>query len=390
MLTRVQISNINAIDYCDINFQKGKYKYLENMIYGEKLVNPIAFYGSNGSGKSSFMKAIFHVLRLMLCEPQKASPFVVNRFNVDKYITALAKTHAANSQAPLTKQEFTDSLDSITSFVRLFFEINSHEYVYHIETSYVSSCIIREYLLANKTHVFERSRDSYRYSQKEISISESLYPTLRKLAADNHEDEHISAAFAFLSGMGYIDAVKHNSYFRDSVERDYRDIMVEKSSTVKSILSQYQEFPAYNFISRLSDDGRKEYRIEMETSNGSLSLPYHYMSSGMLNQSVLLSTLLSLPQNSVLFIDEIEDALHPITILDFIKVAKERDIQLIFSSHNTYLLQKLRPDQIIFANWKDGYSTYKKLSDIYPNIREINNIEKMYFSNMFDEEIKNG
>ena len=179
-------------------------------------------------------------------------------------------------------------------------------------------------------------------------------------------------------------------FFRDSVERDYRDIMVEKSATVKSILSQYREFPMYSFTSRVNDEGRKEYRIELETSNGSLTLPYQIMSSGMLNQSVLLSTLLSLSQNSVLFVDEIEDALHPITILDFIKVAQERNVQLIFSSHNTYLLQKLRPDQIFFANWKDGYSTYKKLSDIYPNIREINNIEKMYFSNMFDEDIKNG
>ena len=119
-------------------------------------------------------------------------------------------------------------------------------------------------------------------------------------------------------------------------------------------------------------------------------MPYQFMSNGMYNQSVLLSVLLSLPENGVLIIDEIEDALHPITILDFIRVAQEKNIQLIFSSHNTYLLQKLRPDQIIFANWKNGYSTYKKLSDIYPNIREINNIEKMYFSNMFDEEIKNG
>ena len=42
MLTRVQISNINAIDFCDIDFQKGKYKYLENMIYQDKLVNNIA------------------------------------------------------------------------------------------------------------------------------------------------------------------------------------------------------------------------------------------------------------------------------------------------------------------------------------------------------------
>lgn len=386
MLTKVQISNVNAIDYCSIDFQKGKYKYLENMIYGDKLVNPVAFYGSNGSGKSSFLKAIFQVLKLMLCEPQKASPFVVNRFNVDTHVKILAQT----SPELLTKQEFTDSLDSITSFVKLFFEINTVEYVYYIETSFSTGCIVKEYLSANKADIFARNNNSYHFNQKESSISESLYPTLRKLAADNQENEHITTAFKFLSGMGYVDAVKHSVFFRDSVERDYRDIMVEKSATVKSILSQYREFPMYSFTSRVNDEGRKEYRIELETSNGSLTLPYQIMSSGMLNQSVLLSTLLSLSQNSVLFVDEIEDALHPITIMDFIKVAQERNVQLIFSSHNTYLLQKLRPDQIFFANWKDGYSTYKKLSDIYPNIREINNIEKMYFSNMFDEDIKNG
>ena len=48
----------------------------------------------------------------------------------------------------------------------------------------------------------------------------------------------------------------------------------------------------------------------------------------------------------------------------------------------------LRPDQIFFANWRNGFSNYKKLSDIYPNIREVNNIEKMYLSNVFDEDIK--
>ena len=85
---------------------------------------------------------------------------------------------------------------------------------------------------------------------------------------------------------------------------------------------------------------------------------------------------------------EIEDALHPLTIVDFLKVARERNIQLIFSSHNTYILQLLRPDQIFFANWKEGYSSYKRLSEIYPNIREINNIEKMYLSHLFDEDIK--
>lgn len=384
MLTRVQISNINAIDFCDIDFQKGKYKYLENMIYKDKLLNPIAFYGSNGSGKSSFFEAILHVLRLLIFEPQKISPFRTNRFNIANQFKQIRE----NDNTPLTDKLVDETLDSIKSFVKFFFEISNNNYEYYIETS-LQGCITKEYLLVNDTVLFDRGIDSYVYGDKQTNIVESLYPSLRKIAVDNHEDEYVTVAFNFLSGMGYIDAAKQRCYFKDAVERNYLDIIVEKSNIVKEILSQYQEFPSYNFVSRLTDEGNKEYQIQLETEEGYLTMPYQMMSTGMLNQSVLLSVLLSLPENGVLFVDEIEDALHPITIIDFIKVAQQKNIQLIFTSHNTYLLQKLRPDQIIFANWKNGYSTYKKLSEIYPNIREINNIEKMYFSNMFDEGIKN-
>lgn len=385
MLTKVQISNINAIDYCDIDFQKGKYKYLENMIYQNELVNPIAFYGSNGSGKSSFFEAILSVLKLIILEPQKVSPFRTNRFNIAEEFEKIKE----NTGAVITDELVDETLDSIKSFVKLFFEISNNKYEYYVETS-LQGCITKEYLLVNALLLFDRDVDSYVYNDKKTNIVESLYPTLRKIAIDNHEDEYITTAFDFLSNMGYIDAAKQRCYFKDAVERSNFDIMVEKSTMVKEILSQYQEFPSYNFVSRITDEGKKEYQIQLETDKGYLSMPYQFMSTGMLNQSVLLSVLLSLPKHGVLFIDEIEDALHPITITDFIKVAQQRDIQLIFTSHNTYLLQKLRPDQIIFANWKNGYSTYKKLSDIYPNIREVNNIEKMYFSNMFEEGIKNG
>ena len=65
-------------------------------------------------------------------------------------------------------------------------------------------------------------------------------------------------------------------------------------------------------------------------------------------------------------------------------------MQLVFSSHNTFILQMLRPDQIYFAKWEKGFSSFSRLSKIYPNIREINNIEKMYLSSVFDNAINNG
>ena len=384
MLTRVQIKNVNAIDYCDIDFQKSKYKYLDNMIYEDKLVNPIAFYGSNGSGKSSFFKAISHLIKLMIYEPRTFSPFTANNLNIDNYIKKLKEKYEENEELPKSV------LDPINSFVKLFFEINGNEYEYHIETS-LQSNIAKEYLIVNGFLVFTRDKESYSYRGKHLKASASLYPALRKIAADNQDDENISTAFDFLCSMGSIDAVKRNCYFKDAVEKDFRDLIADKSTEIKDILSKYQDFPSYSFLSKITNEGNKEYYIQLDLDDGTfLSMPHQFMSSGMFHQSMLLSVLLSLPSNGVLFVDEIEDALHPLTILDFIKVAQQRNVQLIFSSHNTYLLQKLRPDQIFFANWKNGYSSYKKLSDIYPNIREINNIEKMYFANMFDEEIKNG
>jgi hypothetical protein len=50
-------------------------------------------------------------------------------------------------------------------------------------------------------------------------------------------------------------------------------------------------------------------------------------------------------------------------------------------------MQEFRPDQIYFSRWKNGDSYYCRLSNIYDNIREINNIEKMYLSNTFEEAI---
>ena len=385
MLTRVQIKNINAIDYCDIDFQKGKYKYLENMIYQDKLVNPVAFYGTNGSGKSSFLEAIVSMISLMFSEPKNFSSFIPNHLNIKNHFETLSKEW----QKEPTEEIVHKSVEQIKSSIKIFFEIADTLYEYFIETS-LSGYIAKEFLNANGKLIFERNKTTYYYDDKTVEISESLYPTLRRLSMDHQEDEFVIQAFEFLSNIGYIDATKHTCILKSGIEKDYRDLIVEKSSIVKNILAEYKEFPLYNFISQPNNDGKKDYFVQLDVGNDSLTMPYQYMSSGMLNQSVLLSTLLCLPSNSALFVDEIEDALHPLTIVDFIQVAQKRNIQLIFSSHNTYLLQKLRPDQIFFANWKNGYSTYKKLSDIYPNIREVNNIEKMYFSNMFDEDIKNG
>lgn len=170
------------------------------------------------------------------------------------------------------------------------------------------------------------------------------------------------------------------------------DLLASHSSEVKDILKQYKDFPAYSIE---KDDAvmpnglvSQQYNVVFEDNGFKGKIPFRMVSTGMQNQSVLLSVLLSMPKSSVLFIDDADIALHPSALNGFLDTIRHRDIQVIMTLHNTNAMQSLRPDQIFFAYWSKGFSTCRRLSKIYPNIREINNIEKMYLSSAFDSEIK--
>lgn len=375
MITGIEIVNFRAIDHIRVDFEKSKYKYLEDNIFNEKLVNPIALYGTNGSGKSSFLNAIAEVINLLVQDSDKLKPFFPNAVNLEHYV-----------EKNENKSE-KDYYNTLKSSIKIFFDLKNESYEYFIQTS-ASGYITNEYLKYNKEQIFSRKKSSSSFLGEQKDLEVSLYPYLRNLANnDSIKNRQIKKAYEYLSSIAFVDS--HNKlYSKTTIEKNHLDLMVEKSASVKEILKKYNEFPLYNITSINDPLGKKQYWVSIEKKDGEIMLPLSLISNGMLNTSMLLSIVLSLPDEATLIIDEIEDALHPLTILDFFKVIKEKKIQLIFSSHNTFILQKLRPDQIFFANWSDGYSDFKKLSDIYPNIREINNIEKMYLSRTFDEDIK--
>ncbi len=376
MLTKVEIKNINSIVEATIDFTKCKYQYKDNMVYNNKVVSPVAFYGTNGSGKSSFLTAISQLITLLTSEPTQIHPFIPH-FRSEK--VEEVKEHEG-------KEQKVNMITEETSSIRLFFELNKDLFEYFIETS-IQGFINNEILIKNSEELFKREKDNYYYQGKSIEVVSKMFPTLRALDIDKN-DESIHLCYDYLSNIGFFDAAKRQFQLKIAQQKSYYDIIVEKSNETKEILSKYKEFPLYDVHSSMNELGEKQIVAIINHNSGELVLPWSLVSSGMKNQSMLLSAVLSIPENGVLVVDELDDALHPITILDFISAVKEKNIQLIFSSHNTFILQSLRPDQIFFANWENGFSKYKRLSEIYPNIREINNIEKMYLSNLFEEDIK--
>ena len=369
MLTKIEIKNVKSIKNISIDLSKAKYQYLDEMIFNEKNVNPISIYGKNGSGKSSILLAICFALNLLIEDKDKLTAFTPNTF-------ILFNDYLIKKNKSVTT----------SSFVKLYFILDEKEYEYLIETSL--DWIIKEYLKVKNKKIFERNQKLIFINEKEIQIDKTFYPALRKLSNDiSDENDLIVKAFNFLSNISFLDPANKVYMCNCFNNKLTSDIIVEKSTEVKNIMKKYSDFPLYEIKSQIDQiSGKKRYYYCYEFSP-EINLPIENLSSGMFKNSLLLTTLLSLPKNGVLMVDELEHALHPSAILDFLKIVKEKNIQLIFSSHNTFILQHLRPDQVFFAYWKDGESTYKKLSDIYPNIRLVNNIEKMYLSILFDEEI---
>lgn len=379
MLTNIKIVNINSIGTCEIDFSKDKYKYLEDNLLGD-YVNPIALYGHNGSGKTSLLKAIGQFISLLINPVDNLDPFIVNQFSLNKYVN--------------DEKNGIQNISDITGSIELHFTLNNIKYEYYISTSRLRR-IEKEYLKSDVT-IFSRDVTSETFmgkTQKFSDLRSLLVPSIRYLAAEKINNNDIQNVYKFLISFTFIDLpYQHAGAFVTSKlfnNMSRADLIVSKSEEVKKILMDYKEFPIYSVLKKESHDVSVPagYYIKYDGIDG--EIPFDLISAGMLNQSTILSILVSLPDDSVLFVNELEQSLHPSAIMSFLKVIKKKKIQLVFSSHNTYILQSMRPDQIYFANWKNCSSSYSRLSRIYPNIREINNIEKMYLSSLFDEAIKN-
>ena len=369
MLKKIKIKNYFSIyDEVTIDLTKDNYKYKKEIIF-QDLVNPLVIYVLNGSGKTTLLKAIYSVSRLMYqsisSEDLAFFPNVLDNNNFEK--------------------NTIDSISEITFY--LFINNTNYEYhitidtLYGINFEYLKNSDTDEALFARKLNKFYNSNNH----KEELAetLEGAFYPALRYIGKEAKNKE-ITDVFNFFNNIVYIDS--HGEVFGDLIEKTkIMDLIIQYSPKIKKIIKNYGNFPVYDVIQEEDKEKlSKSSYIQMEGSKE--RLPYILASDGIKTHNRLLATILAMPQNSLLLVDELEHNLHPLIAQKIIKQMNQYSIQMLFTSHNTNLLQQLRPDQIIFAQWKNNESKYQKLSKIYPNIREINNIEKMYFGGLFDED----
>ena len=141
MIKRITIKNINSIDNSTIDFVKGRYDYHSDMVYKDTLVSPVAMYGYNGTGKSSFVNALFTFSSLLLDDVDKQKNFFVNYNTINKMF---------DNNENIDIKRFEVRKKYLSSSFEIQFTLpkdNTKIYTYFLSTISPEDYIIKEYLL---------------------------------------------------------------------------------------------------------------------------------------------------------------------------------------------------------------------------------------------------
>lgn len=350
MLLKIKMKNVYSIEECEIDFTKGRYSFKKDMVYQDKYVNPLAIYGYNGSGKSALINGIGFIVSLMNeGETINLEPNLLLE-------QIIRKKH----------QDFP----YLVSTIELTFNIKDNLYYYKVQ--YCKGNVINEELVLNRLKLAERNLEGivlYLNYASYIKLNDSSKSMLYQLK------DILPEAYDYLSQIVYVADHRTNSIAKCLLDSDIYHILVKYSEQINTVLERALHTYSYKIIC----EHNKYYILYDETEK----LPIEYLSNGMFNECLLIALILVSKENGIIFVDEIERSLHPFVIQEIFKLVKEKNIQLIFTSHNTHIMSLLRPDQIYFASFANFKTSFARLSSLESNIREVNNIEKMYLSYAF-------
>lgn len=360
MLVQFKVSNYRSIGDEQVLslVPAGNQKEFADNIIGEnsnKVLNLVAVYGANGSGKSNLLTALGLYLHMIKTSSKVSS---TDRLRYD----------------PFLLREGWEEKPTVFEMV-----FTSNEYRYRFGFSYNATSILSEWLFRKKTgrevNVFQREGEIIEVSSGlkgnakiiDAAVEATGVNSLFLAMLDTLSIDEANEIYSSLKGSGIIDG--HYNYNFSQINRlwesDNRasdinlhlkrlelgmlDIKAEKINDKYSILSVHRY---YDRDGNPTKDTRSWDYMERESSGSIKALELWWP----------LKMVLQL--GALLIIDELEAKMHPLLTLDTInlflnKETNPNNAQLIFSTHDTNLLTyaDLRRDQIYFAEKNAWEST---------------------------------
>lgn len=369
----------------------------ENLLvdYKGTLINKVAaIYGANGSGKTSFLDSL-NFLKILICNSNNRQPG-------DKIMQISHKLSKQNTPTTYAIQ-----------FVK-----NDVRYAYGL--SYTPEQIISEYLYyfpnGKQAKIFDRSLNEISFGDKFKKDFETILNFMKpnklflSVSANYSSVKEAELVFLFFREdlIFYPQPVEISNWLEYSTERFMKDPELKKlfidfmksvDTPIQSMDTKFEKTQmSSEFIPDNIPDEIKPFFAQMkEVTSTEANINYGLFSVNLNEESRGIQKLFEvfgpiidiIFKDKVLIWDEMETSLHPQIVKEILRLImhgkKDSKAQLIFSTHNTNLLDlnTFRRDQIWFTELNESRAT-----DLYSlaelkNVRKDENISKGYMNGKY-------
>lgn len=330
----------------------------------ERLLKTVAIYGANASGKSNIIKAVKAAVDMIL------------------------DSHNYNEGDSFGFKPFKFGGNDVPSEFYIRFIVNE------IEHEYSFSCT-REEIITESLYYYPKGRKALIFSRDERKSGgkKEKYEFTTVIRRPMDVASNTSRKTLFLSRASQMDRDKAKEIYRWFNEQLIFSYRGNTSAVTDRFLGDNKD--AVLRVLKAADSDIVEFSYkdgELTTFHRrNPSLPFDFNTEESEGTKILFRIMLTVMDvvrnNKVMFLDEVETSLHTRLVEYLINLFhNSRSAQLIFTTHNTHLLDmtRFRKDQIFFVNKRDdGSSDLYSLFD-YKDFREKMDLEKAYLQGRFD------
>lgn len=330
----------------------------------ERLLKTVAIYGANASGKSNIIKGVKAAVDMIL------------------------DSHNYNEGDNFGFKPFKFGGNDTPSEFYIRFIVNE------IEHEYSFSCT-REEIITESLYYYPKGRKALIFSRDERKSGgkKEKYEFTTVIRRPMDVASNTSRKTLFLSRASQMDRDKAKEIYRWFNEQLVFSYRGNTSAVTDRFLGDNKD--AVLRVLKAADSDI----VEFSYKDGELTtfhrrnplLPFDFNTEESEGTKILFRIMLTVMDvvrnNKTMFLDEVETSLHTRLVEYLINLFhNSRSAQLIFTTHNTHLLDmtRFRKDQIFFVNKRDdGSSDLYSLFD-YKDFREKMDLEKAYLQGRFD------
>lgn len=392
-----------------------KKEFLDNNTFadGEKRYNYVSYiYGFNGSGKSNIFKALLSMKQILTLSPIIAT-------NNQQILDNSQINYEVTGQRNFFK--FKDDCKDKPTCYTIEVRIDNIQYSYGFEV--LNKKIVKEFLYRkNKRKELLLERTSERFEDITVKSDLKSFENFRSTVKEDVlclsmamflNNELAVKLYQEIDSITVINMASLNSVqgFTEELEEEelklYTKFIQLADKTIKRLNVSLEKEEVNKKIQLSNDFESREFviknlKVDIESVHnvysgsklsGEVTLPFlQFESNGTIKLFGILPAIFgALKTGGTIFVDEIENGLHPnlTKVLVSLFNSSEANLfnaQLICSSHDTLLLKdNVRRDQVWFLHKnKYGESSIKRLST-FPGTRTSDDIAKKYLSGAFGE-----